>query len=217
MPKDGIRHVIFDFDGTIVDSAPAILACFEGILAARGITPVVAIDNRVIGPPLPKTLALISGIECEATLQALATEFKARYDSEGIAMTPPYPGIVPALDNLRRAGLALHIATNKRTVPTRLILEHLGLSDRFASVYAIDRTTPPYADKVAMIAAQIAELGIDPALACYIGDKLEDGHAAEANNLAFNIAGWGYGEWHPGNFPATWHYVDTPDGLHAVC
>jgi phosphoglycolate phosphatase len=203
------EHLIFDFDGTLVDSAPAILACFREVLAAHAIVPQIAIDSRLIGPPLLQTLALVSGLTDDAAIRELAEDFKHRYDGAVALRTPTYPGIGDALAHLAAAGYHLHIATNKRMQPTRLILDQLGLMDCFATIYALDRGHPPYAHKTAMIAAQLFEQGLPVRQACYIGDKLEDGQAADANQLDFFAAIWGYGEWTKNNWPNHWRLVEN--------
>lgn len=203
-------HAIFDFDGTLVDSAPAILECFREVLTVRDIAPHVEIDSRLIGPPLLQTLALISGLSDVAIINALAGDFKSRYDSVVAQRTPLYPGIREALARLSAAGCRLHVATNKRTQPTQLILEQLGLTACFDTVYAIDLTDPPYAGKAAMIAAQIEEWGLLPRQTCYIGDKPEDGQAADANALDFFAVDWGYGEWNDAAIPAHWRLLSSP-------
>lgn len=206
-------HAIFDFDGTLVDSAPAILECFREVLAARDIAPRVEIDSRLIGPPLLQTLALISGLSDVAMISALAGDFKSRYDSVVAQRTPLYPDTREALACLSAAGCRLHIATNKRMQPTRLILEQLGLTACFDTVYAIDLTDPPYAGKAAMIAAQIEERSLPRRRTCYIGDKPEDGQAADANALDFFAVGWGYGEWEAAAIPAHWRLLSSPAQL----
>jgi phosphoglycolate phosphatase len=206
-------HFIFDFDGTLVDSAPAILACFREVLAVRAIIPQIAIDSHLIGPPLLQTLALISGLTDDATIRELAEDFKCRYDGTVALRTPLYPGIGEALAHLAAADCRLHIATNKRTRPTRLILDQLGLTDCFTTIYAIDRGDPPYAHKTAMIAAQLAEQGLPARQTCYIGDKPEDGLAADANGLDFLAVAWGYGEWKAADVPAHWRLLSSPAQL----
>lgn len=200
-------HVVFDFDGTLVDSAPAILGCFCEVLAARSIAPRVEIDSRLIGPPLIETMARISGLDDVADIRQLAEDFKRRYDSDGVFATAAYAGVEEALDSLRAMGCRLHIATNKRTLPTGLILDYLGLTRYFDSVYAIDRVNPPYTHKAAMIGAQLAEQGLPAEQTCYVGDKAEDGLAADANRLAFYAVTWGYGEWRAGSVPAHWTII----------
>lgn len=203
-------HLLFDFDGTLIDSAPAILACFRDVLAQRGITPLLALERTLIGPPLLETLRLMTGIPDKAELQVLADDFKRRYDQEALFQTTAYPGVGDALAELAASGRSLHIATNKRLHPTRLILQHLGFAKHFASVYAIDRSDPPYRNKAAILAAQLAEQQIATQQACYVGDKAEDGIAADANGLAFYFVHWGYGAAEPGAaavMPEHWRQV----------
>lgn len=59
MPR--YSHILFDLDGTLIDSAPAILASFRDAFARAGLTPVIPIDDSIIGPPLTETLQLLAG------------------------------------------------------------------------------------------------------------------------------------------------------------
>ncbi len=185
-------HVLFDLDGTLVDSAPSILAGFSAVVERHGIAPQVPLDSRLIGPPLLPTLARISGSDDPAALDAMAVTFKAWYDSEGYTHTAVYPGIDAALRALA-ARATLYIVTNKRIHPTRQILAHLGWTGLFGGAYAQDAFEPPLASKAAVIAWVLAQHGIEPAQALYVGDRAEDGEAATANALAFAWANWGYG------------------------
>jgi len=184
--------VIFDLDGTLIDSAPSILAGFAAVVERHGITPLVPLDSRLIGPPLLPTLARISGIEDVTHLRSMAATFKAWYDTEGYRNTVVYPGIGDALTTL--AGRAmLFIVTNKRIHPTRMILDHLGWSGLFCGVYAQDAFDPPLGSKAAVIRHTIEAHRIDTTAAVYVGDRAEDGEAATTNRLAFAWASWGYG------------------------
>jgi len=184
--------LIFDLDGTLIDSAPSILAGFAAVVQRHGVTPQVPLDSRLVGPPLLPTLQRISGVSDPGSLQGMAATFKGWYDTEGYPLTVVYPGVDGALRALA-ARAALYIVTNKRINPTRQILAHLGWADLFAGVYAQDAFEPPLPSKAAVIGRALALHGIDPAMAIYIGDRAEDGEAATANGLAFAWAAWGYG------------------------
>ncbi len=185
-------HLLFDFDGTLIDSAPSILAGFATVLERHGVTPRVPLDSNLIGPPLLPTLQRISGVEDQTALQDMAATFKGWYDTEGYRHTVVYPDIDAALHELA-ACARLYIVTNKRIHPTRQILGHLGWTSLFAGVYAQDAFEPPLPSKAAVIGQVLGEHDIDPAAALYIGDRAEDGQAATANGLAFAWAAWGYG------------------------
>ena len=186
------RHILFDLDGTLIDSAPSILAGFGAVVERHGIVPRVALDSRLIGPPLLPTLERLAGVREADVLQAMASTFKAWYDSEGYRHTVVYPGIDDALRTLADHA-ALYIVTNKRIHPTRQILAHLGWTPLFAGVYAQDAFEPALPSKAAVIGQVMKAHGIDAAAALYIGDRAEDGEAATSNGLEFAWATWGYG------------------------
>jgi phosphoglycolate phosphatase len=187
------HHLIFDLDGTLVDSAPAILAGFATILEQANLTPVLSLDDHLIGPPLLATLARITGSADQGLLQSLAEAFKTYYDDKGIGLTDPYPGIHTTLLQLSQANLQLHLATNKRWRPTQRIMERLGWFSLFSSAYAQDKRQPAYASKTEMLAHLLEQESIDPDAAVYVGDTPEDGLAAAANGLAYIAVDWGYG------------------------
>lgn len=210
---DSISHIIFDLDGTLIDSAPAILETFQGVLEKNGIEPRVTINSQIIGPPLIDALRCMTGYEDQNQLIKLAEEFKQRYDSDGVYHTHAYPGVIAMLDGLMSYGYKLHIATNKRAWPTGRVLEHLDLARYFVTVYSIDRVEPPYNSKQSMISALLGQQNISAELGCYVGDKYEDGLAADANKLAFVAAEWGYGEWGIASRPNHWESAALPSML----
>lgn len=187
-----ITNVIFDLDGTLVDSAPSILACFTATLAAHGIEPLIPMSDALIGPPLRETLQKLSNIEDPNRLELMIEEFKQHYDTKGYKATKVFPGVDSMLNDLHVAGFRLHIATNKRLKPALLILDHLGWSKLFKSVFASDSQTPSFTSKSAMLEALIVSESIYRSQAVYIGDKSDDRRAAFNNGLEFIGASWGY-------------------------
>lgn len=185
--------ILFDLDGTLIDSSPGILASFARILAAEGLSPAVPLEASLIGPPLASTLRAISGIDDEARLARLVEAFKADYDTEGYRTTEVFPGVAEGLAQLAAEGARLFIVTNKRMVPTRKILESLGLAPLFAGIHTRDETDPPAPSKSAVTARLVAHYGIDAGRACFVGDSDEDAAAARENGLRFIHATYGYG------------------------
>jgi phosphoglycolate phosphatase len=209
-------HIVFDLDGTLIDSAPAILASFREAFAQTGIVPVCAIDDSIIGPPLTETLQLMSGSDDPALIGRLAEAFKASYDSTGYQATAAYAGVGALLADLAAAGRCLSIATNKRIHPTRLILAHLGWDNFFSHVYALDLFTPRLPNKAVMIGRLLADQGIAREQAIYIGDRSEDGESADANGLPFIAVTWGYGSLTSAEMHAGWRAAAQPEVLAAL-
>ena len=210
------QHILFDLDGTLIDSAPAILASFRDAFAQTGITSVCSIDESVIGPPLPETLQLLSGSDDPALIARLTEAFKASYDSEGYQATAAFAGINDLLSTLTAAGMRLSIATNKRLHPTRLILAHLGWTHFFAHIYALDLFSPRLPNKAAMIARLQADQNIPKDQAVYIGDRSEDGESADANGLPFIAVTWGYGSLKSDEMRANWQAAAQPEALASI-
>lgn len=190
MPR--ITTVIFDLDGTLIDSSRSILAGFAAAFAESGRQPVAALEPGIIGPPLKETLALLAGTADPAVVDPLAEGFKRHYDSEGYKATEVFPGVPEMLAGLA-ARYPLCIATNKRIGPTRKIIAHLGWLEHFRQIHALDGFAPPARNKREMIARILAANDFAPAATLYVGDRDEDEQAAAGNGLPFAMACWGYG------------------------
>lgn len=188
-----IQHLIFDFDGTLIDSSPAILATLDAVLRANGIAPVRALERDIIGPPLLATLQTLTGVTDRSRLEALAADFRSRYDTEGIYATAAYPGVAETLRQIVAAGRRLVLATNKRLKPTRLLLEHFGWLSWFDAVYCVDSRNPPFPHKGEMLLALLHDMELAPTECVYIGDTNHDKQAAAHAQLRFVAVGWGYG------------------------
>lgn len=208
-------NIIFDLDGTIVDSAPLIVECFREVLRCAGKLEGARLDHSLIGPPLRESMAKLSGSEDPEDVVRLVDEFRLLYDDKVAERTPAYAGMEQLLASLKEAGVTLHVATNKREHPTRKILANLGFAGFFEHVYAIDSAVPAYACKAEMIAALLADAGIDSSSAIYVGDKMEDGEAADKNCMVFFGVRWGYGEWGACPPKSHWKLVHSPDELQA--
>lgn len=188
-----IDTVIFDLDGTLIDSAPSILASMKAAFDTVGHPPCRAFEPQLIGPPLRETLATLAGTENPALLDALSAAFMAHYDHVGYRAAEPYAGASELLEALCGQGFRLWIATNKRSHPTRLILEHLGWQHHFTGVVSPDTFTPATRSKTEMLGQILARHPLDQRRTLYVGDRQEDLAAAQAHGIQFAYASWGYG------------------------
>jgi phosphoglycolate phosphatase len=187
--------VLFDLDGTLIDSAPSILQSLQGALERHGLRPVVELNRHLIGPPLSDTLRLISGSEDASLLASLAQAFKASYDSKGFKQSVVYPGVGEMLSELKRAQVRMFVVTNKRIFPTRSIINWLDWTDYFEGVYSPDAYNPPLSGKHQVLGALLEAHQLDPRWCVYVGDRDEDRSAANAVGMNFVGVSWGYGEW----------------------
>lgn len=213
MKLNSCQALIFDLDGTLIDSSPSILECFRRVLEEANLQPVVPLDNSLIGPPLRRTLKNLTGLLDGDALEMLVDDFRENYDSEGYMGTRVYPGVEDLLSKLASNGILMAIATNKRQTPTLKILEHFGWGKYFHFVGTLDNLSNPHTDKASLIKSILADTKADAKTVYYIGDKREDGEAAAANGIPFIAAGWGYGNWDGMEMPADWLLVRSPQEI----
>lgn len=187
-----LQHVLFDLDGTLVDSAEGVLSALRRCLDRAGVSTQVELTRALIGPPLPMLIATATGSKDPAVLEALARDFRTEYDATGWRDAPSYPGVPAALDALRAAGVGMHLVTNKRMVPTLKILDAHDWSRSFRTVNTLD-TSDGAGNKSDVVARLLQSIGAGGAHVALVGDSLDDALAAIANHIPFAFASWGYG------------------------
>ena len=201
--------IIFDLDGTLVESSSGILAAFRMAFNDRALLPQQPLTTAVIGPPLMETLVKLAGTDDPAVVGPLVTAFKQNYDNGGYRLTTIFVGVEEMLFELMKNGYRLHIATNKRILPTRRIIEHLGWKTHFLGVYALDVCQPVLASKPELLRYILIERGLEPRDTLYVGDRHEDGEAAQYNRIPFLLATWGFSDQTSG----LWEELPTPGEL----
>lgn len=193
MQKMKVENVIFDLDGTIIDSYPGILNAFNSAYKK-----LYGIDNNVdlkphIGPPLREILTSVNGETDKEKLERFALLFKEQYDNEDFKLSVLYEGMNVLLKHLHQAGIKIFLATNKREKPTRLIAKYLFENDYFCGIYCSDLENKNYASKVEMVRDLIENENLKPETTVLIGDASHDEEAAKQNNIAFIYAAYGFG------------------------
>lgn len=184
--------VIFDLDGTLIDSAPHIHWATSQALKARGLAPLdLPQIKSFVGRGLPNLVAQVLdrlGAADPVLAADLTAEIEALY-LERLELNIPYPGAIDALDRLTEMGASLGICTNKPIAPTRAVLDHLGLTTRFSSIIGGD-SLPVRKPDPAPLRAAIAACGAGPV--AYVGDSEVDAETAQAAGLPFLLYTEGY-------------------------
>lgn len=187
------RHVLFDLDGTLTDSAPGITRSMRFALAARGLP---ALDDATlhsfVGPPLADSLRAVCGLD-ELQIEQVVAVYRERYNSIGMFENAVYPGIVDLLSALRADGRRLAIATSKLTSSAIAICDNFELSTFFEAICGADLAG--LHDSKAVIVGHALEALGHPASSdvVLVGDRLYDVVGARENGVAVIGAGWGYG------------------------
>jgi phosphoglycolate phosphatase len=196
MPDDVRGTVIFDLDGTLVDSAPDLADTLDTVLGEQGLAPVGLEGTRaLIGHGIAALVrgALIQrGCEMgEAEFSAILERFLHIYSGQLSAKTQTYPGVRRALVTLRRARWRLVVCTNKREDFSRKILEDLGLLPEFDVIAGSDTFGVAKPDP-AHLTRTLPQGPPAPHLAIVVGDSAVDVEAARAAGLPVIAVAWGY-------------------------
>lgn len=190
-----MKLVIFDCDGTLVDSQHVISSCMAAAWRACGrpSVPDVAAVRRVVGLPLVEAIARLCP-EGEAADHALLAE---AYKDAFLDMPrgeehgePLFPGVVRALDDLAARGFLLGIATGKGRRGLRATLSRHGLIERFVTLQTADDA--PGKPRPDMALQALAETGVAAADAVVVGDTIFDMIMAREARVAAIGVGWGY-------------------------
>lgn len=192
MGKSLSNAIIFDFDGTLVDSEKAIYECFQNITKHIAPERESYAKNLLIGPPLRDTASEILGPENQNLLDEFVQSFIKMHDEQVIQHTHPYPDVIQALEKLHTKNIPMAIATNKRLAPTKKLICHFGWNDYFSSIECSD-SQPKMRNKDAMIQDIINQNQIFQG-SFFVGDTVNDGLSANLNQLPFIKAFYGYGQ-----------------------
>lgn len=186
-----ISVVLFDVDGTIVDSAPAVMNAFRGALSDYDLP--IPDDQRLrtyVGPPLWYSFSDL-GYEGEL-LANLVSGYRARYQAHYLD-PEPFPGVIELLHDLHRVGIPLATATSKQAPMALAQMEHLGLSEVFDVIAGA--TPDPASSKATVIREALTRLearGVDTSHPVIIGDSIWDVRGAQEAGIPVIGVGWGY-------------------------
>jgi phosphoglycolate phosphatase len=187
------RSVLLDLDGTLIDSYPGILASCFAALRALGHEPDQTLDMRhIIGPPLEDVMQIVLQPYGDDRVGEAVAVYRQHYGESGLFGSVPYPGIGKALEEMKRAGLRLYLATSKRATFANRILDHLKFAPYFDGIYG---SVPSGAldHKPELLAHILTEQSLSPSHSLMVGDRRYDISGAHAVGMRGLGVLWGYG------------------------
>ena len=212
-------NLVFDLDGTLIDSSSGILGTLRHTFAVMGI-PLLPEEQmrRFIGPPLEPAFMEFVGVDRETAVKAVQV-YRAEYKVTGILGVEVYDGVPEMLESLVQAGHLVHLATSKPEVFALRILENIGLTRPFTHVCGagMDGTR---AKKAEVLEELFRRGGVTEPNAetltdwRMIGDRIYDVEGAAAFGMKSVGVTWGFGPME--EFAGAEAAVDTPAALAAL-
>jgi 2-phosphoglycolate phosphatase len=188
------KAVLFDFDGTLADTAADLGRALNRLRSARGLAdlPPEALRHSASSGARGLIEAGLGILPEHPEFKALRDAFLLHYADEVCVDTRLFPGMDALLVAIETRGLRWGIVTNKAARFTHRIVASLGLERRAACVVCGD-TTPHLKPHPASLLHAAKELSLEPAACIYLGDDLRDVQAARAAGMRSVAVGWGYG------------------------
>lgn len=196
--------IVFDLDGTLVDTAPDLLDSLNHCLIAGGLTPAdPAALRKFVGSGgkvmIERAYQAQNKHLSEDELQKLLKLFMEHYNGHMPGRSAFYPGVLACLDCLSDAGYILAVCTNKYEISAKKLLEGMGEAKRFAAICGQD-TFPYRKPDPRHLTDTIALAGGNPYQAIMVGDSRADIDAAKAAGIPVIAVDFGYTDLHVSHF-----------------
>ncbi|WP_296249619.1 N-acetylmuramic acid 6-phosphate phosphatase MupP [Pseudomonas sp. UBA4194] len=213
-----LRAVLFDMDGTLLDTSPDFIAICQAMLAERGLP---AVDGKLIhdvisGGARAMVSAAFALSPDAPEFEALRLEFLERYQVGCAVHSHLYEGMAELLADIEKANLIWGVVTNKPVRFAEPIMQQLGLAERCAVLICPDHVKNSKPDPEPLLLA-CSKLDLDPASVLFVGDDLRD--IESGRDAGTKTAAVRYGYIHPSDNPNHWGadvVVDRPLDLRKV-
>jgi phosphoglycolate phosphatase len=222
-PSLAAATIVFDLDGTLIDTAPDLIDTLNVVFEREGLPPVAYDTARNLIGGGAKTM-ILRGVQMEGRvlapgrLEELFADFIAHYTDHIADRSRPFPGLIEALDDLTARGARLAVCTNKLERLSLLLLQQLKLADRFEAIcgqdtFGIQKPDPE------VLRRTIAAAGGDPRRAIMVGDSATDIRTARAAGIPVVAVDFGYSdkpvaEYEPDRLIS--HFAELPGSIAAI-
>jgi phosphoglycolate phosphatase len=222
-PSLAAATIVFDLDGTLIDTAPDLIDTLNVVFEREGLPPVAYDTARNLIGGGAKAM-ILRGVQLEGRvlapgrLEELFADFIAHYTDHIADRSRPFPGLIEALDDLTARGARLAVCTNKLEGLSLLLLQQLKLADRFETIcgqdtFGIQKPDPE------VLRRTIAAAGGDPRRAIMVGDSATDIRTARAAGIPVVAVDFGYSdkpvaEYGPDRLIS--HFADLPGSIAAI-
>ncbi len=198
---------MFDMDGTLLDSAPAVMSRLRDTMRHFDVEPPGDAELRhLIGPPTPEAL---SGYISPDLIEEALSFYRSLVAREGLANMSLFAGIPEALAQLQAHGVPLAVATSKLQDEAERIVADFGIGQYFTAIVGASPARASKADVVAHALGQLQTSSTHAAL--MVGDRLWDIEGAAVHGVPTLLVSWGYAR--AEEFDLAIARVDSPDQL----
>ncbi|MBR3654823.1 MAG: HAD family hydrolase [Elusimicrobia bacterium] len=188
-------NFIFDFDGTLADTADEVLSCIEKAFNKCNVTfDKKRLNPSVMGPSLAEIAKIVKpDLTDENVVNSIVSEYRKIYDYDENDITKLYDGIRDWMIELKQNNKKIFIATNKPKIPTLRLVKSLNI-DFFDDVYMVDKYDDKKLSKQQMIEEIVSKYSLIKEKTIMVGDCLSDVEAAKKAGVLSLVALWGYGK-----------------------
>ena len=188
------KTILFDLDGTLIDSKPGILTSIRKTLDEYKIPYTESVIDKMVGPPFRISMRELLGIDDMSLIEQLILYYRTHYKAGDWRDCRIYDGVVEMLSFLRENGYILGLATSKPLQYTTIIMEELGLDKYFHYVGGVtgDATSEMKTDVINNVLSRLNVTDLDSVL--MIGDRLYDIEGAKSSGVDSMGILWGYGD-----------------------
>ena len=186
-----IQNVIFDLDGTLLDTSAGILESVA-YTAEQLAFPVLTHETllKFVGPPLGQSFMKYYGCS-EAQAQEAIRIYRGRYQAEGLLHAKPYRGIYALCKRLKAAGIRMAVATYKPEIFAQTLLRHFGFDAYCDPIHGADAAGRLQKEDIIRLCTE--EMHASPQSCVLIGDTAHDARGAMQAGMPFLAVTWGFG------------------------